>query len=76
VNELLSVGPVAVAQQTPLAVISAPPLAVIFPPVTADDKVIEVTSTVVSVGTTIATVVNDTSDPYAVPTLLVAYALT
>ena len=60
----------------PLTVIAPPPSAVIFPPDTAVVKVIEVTAVVVRVGTAIGLVVNETSFPYAVPALLVAYART
>jgi len=72
VIELLIVGDDVVAQQTPFAVMAALPSDDIFPPEIAVVKVIEVTATVVSVGTTIGVVVNDTSFPYAVPALLVA----
>jgi hypothetical protein len=64
-----------VLQQMPLTVIKAPPLEVIVPPDTAVVRVIEVTATVVRVGT-VATVVNEISLPYAVPALFVAYART
>ena len=64
-----------VAQQTPLAVIVPPPSAVTFPPETAVVKVIEVTAVVVRVAA-VGLVVNETSFPYAVPALLVAYART
>ena len=76
VIKLLMVGVAVVAQQTPLAVMAPPPLAVIFPPETAVVKVIEVTAVVVRVASTIWPVVNETSFPYAVPALLVAYART
>ena len=70
------VGVAVVAQQTPLAVTDPPPSAVIFPPEAAVVRVIEVTAVVVRVGITIWLVVNETSFPYAVPALLVAYART
>jgi hypothetical protein len=76
VIKLLVVGVAVVAQHTPLAVMVPPPSAVIFPPETAVVKVIEVIAVVVRVGTTIWFVVNETSFPYAVPALLVAYART
>jgi len=47
------VGPVVRAQQTPFAVIAPFPSDVIFPPEIAVVAVIEVTATVVRVGTTI-----------------------
>ena len=72
VKEFVMVGAVVVAQQTPLAVTAPPPSAVTFPPETAVVKVIEETSVVVRVASTIGVVVNVTSVPYAVPTLLVA----
>jgi hypothetical protein len=72
VKELAMVGVDVVAQQTPLAVMAPLPSAVIFPPETAVVKVIAETSVVVRVGITIGVVVNVTSFPYAVPTLLVA----
>ena len=72
VKELVVVGVEVVAQQTPLAVMAPFPSEVIFPPETAVVKVIEETIVVVTVGTTIGVVVNVTSFPYAVPTLLVA----
>ena len=64
-----------VPQQTPLTVITAPPLEVIVPPETADVEVIEVTAVVVRV-VVVVEVVNETSFPYAIPALFVAYALT
>jgi hypothetical protein len=76
VIELVIVGPVVVAQQTPLAVTVPFPSLDIFPPETADVNVIDVIAVVVKVATTIGVVVKVTSFPYAVPTLLVAYALT
>jgi hypothetical protein len=72
VLESVMVGFAAVAQQVPLAVIVPPPSEMIFPPETAVVKVIEETTVVVRVATTIRVVVNVTSFPYAVPTLLVA----
>ena len=51
---------------------AALPSEVIFPPETAVVKVIKETTVVVTVGITIGDVVNVTSFPYAVPTLLVA----
>jgi hypothetical protein len=59
----LIVGPVVVAQQTPLAVIAPPPSVEIFPPDTADVKVIEVVAVVVRIGATIAIVVKVNSSP-------------
>jgi len=76
VIKLLMVGLAVVDQQTPLAVMVPPPAEVIFPPETAVVIVIEVTAAVVRVGTTIVEVVNETSFPYAVPALLVAYERT
>jgi hypothetical protein len=64
------------AQQTPLAVMFAPPSAVIFPPEDAVETVTKVAVVVVRVASTIWLVVNDTSFPYAVPALFVAYART
>ena len=61
-----------VDQQTPLAVTEAPPSAEMFPPAVAVVRRIAEAAVVVSVGTTISLVVNETSFPYAVPTLLVA----
>jgi hypothetical protein len=75
VKELVMVGDAVVAQQTPFAVTAALPSEVIFPPETAVVKAIEVTAVVVRAGTTSDVVVNVTSLPYAVPALLVAYAL-
>jgi hypothetical protein len=72
VKELVIVGVVVVAQQTPLAVTAPPPSADIFPPETAVVKVTEERAVVVRVASTIGVVVNVTSVPYAVPTLLVA----
>jgi hypothetical protein len=69
------VGVAVVAQQTPFAVTAALPSAVIFPPETAVVRVIELTAVVVREGTTSDVVVTITSFPYAVPALLVAYAL-
>ena len=70
------VGFALVDQQTPLAVTAAPPSVVIAPPEVAVVSVMAVTSAVVTVGATSAVVVNETSFPYAVPALLVAYART
>jgi len=64
-----------VLQQTPLAVIAPPPSFDIFPPLPAVVYEIPETAVVVNVGS-ITLVVNVRSDPYAVPTELVAYALT
>jgi hypothetical protein len=72
VKELVMVGAVVIAQQTPFAVIAALPSEVIFPPETADVKEIAVIATVVKVGTNIGEVVTVISFPYAVPALLVA----
>lgn len=66
------VGLVLVDQQIPLAVTDAPPSSLILPPDDADVKVIELTAVVVNVGNWRSWVVNVTSLPYAVPTLLVA----
>jgi hypothetical protein len=52
-----------VAQQVPLAVTAPPPSDVIFPPAVAVVKVIAVALVVVSVGATIAAVVNEISFP-------------
>jgi hypothetical protein len=76
VLSLLTVGLAVVAQQTPLAVTAAPPSAEILPPEEAVVKVVAEIAVVVRVGATIAAVVKETSFPYAVPTLFVAYALT
>lgn len=57
------VGLADVDQQIPLAVTAPPPLSVILPPDTADVRVIELTAVVVSVGTRISPVVNETSSP-------------
>ena len=61
-----------VDQQTPRAVILAPPLSVIVPPETAVAEVIDETTVVVIVGMIIGFVVNESSLPYEVPTLLEA----
>src|SRR5450759_2538013 len=61
-------------QQIPLTVITAPPLEAILPPETAVVKVIEVAAVVVRVATAIELVVNESSSPYAVPVVFVAYA--
>jgi hypothetical protein len=63
VKELVMVGVEVVAQQTPLAVMAPLPSEVIFPPETAVVKVIEETTVVVRVATTIGDVVNDISLP-------------
>ena len=76
VLELVIVGFAVVAQHVPLAVTAPPPSTVIFPPAVAVVNVIAVAAVVVSVGTTIEVVVNETSFPYAVPALFVAYART
>ena len=72
VLEPVVVGPVVVAQQTPLAVTAPPPSALTFPPDVAVVRVIAEATAVVRVGTTTAVVVNERSFPYAVPALLVA----
>jgi hypothetical protein len=74
VFELRVVGLAVIAQQTPLAVTVPPPSAVIFPPETAVVRPIEVTAVVVRVATPTEVVTNETSLPYAVPAMLVAYA--
>ena len=61
-------------QQTPLAVTVAPPSDVTLPPLVAVVWVMFVTAAVVRIGR--VKVVNDNWFPYAVPALLVAYALT
>ena len=71
----LSVGDEAVDQQTPRAVMPAPPSSVMFPPETAVVVPGELTPEVVRVGITAGSVVNESSLPYDVPILLVAYAL-
>jgi hypothetical protein len=70
------VGFAVVDQQEPLSVIALPPSAIIFPPVTAAVKVTELDEVVVNAGIKIGLDVNETSFPYAVPALFVAYALT
>ncbi|MBK7712987.1 MAG: hypothetical protein IPJ37_20165 [Bacteroidales bacterium] len=70
-----TVGLAVVDQQIPLAVTAAPPSVEIFPPEAAVLNEIAETAVVARVGTTSSLVVTDTSFPYAVPTLLVAYAL-
>jgi hypothetical protein len=65
------VGLADVLQHTPRAVTAAPPSAVTFPPDAAVVAAIEVAFVVVTVGR-FASAVNETSLPYAVPTLLVA----
>lgn len=57
------VGLADVDQQTPRTVTFPPPLSVILPPDTAVVRVIELAAVVVSVGTTISPVVNETSLP-------------
>jgi hypothetical protein len=74
VLEPVIIGLAVKAQQTPLAVMFEPPSAVIFPPEEAVETVTEVAVVVVRVASAIWVVVNDTSFPYAVPALLVAYA--
>ena len=69
-----TVGPVLVLQQTPRAVTAAPPSLVTFPPPDAADDVMPVIELVVTVGKAVA-VVMVIWVPYAVPMLLVAYAL-
>jgi hypothetical protein len=71
----LIVGDDVVAQQTPRAVIAPPPLSVILPPDTAVAEVIDVMTEVEMAGIIIGFVVNESSAPYDVPTLFVAYAL-
>ena len=74
VFELLTVGLVAVLQQTPLAVTAAPPSSVTLPPETALVEVIEDTELVVTVGvvTVVGFVIKFTFEPYDVPLLFVA----
>ena len=64
-----------VLQHTPLAVTVAPPSEVTVPPLVAVVWVIEEMAVVVTVGTA-GEVVKLSWLPYAVPALLVAYALT
>ena len=68
----LIVGDDVVAQQIPQAVTDAPPLSVIVPPDTAVADVIDETIVVVRVAIIIGFVVNESSLPYEVPTLLEA----
>src|SRR5664280_640626 len=68
----LIIGDGLVPQQIPRAVIIAPPLSVMFPPDTAVDEVIDETIVVVGVAISIGFVVNESSLPYDVPTLLEA----
>lgn len=68
------VGFMEVLQQIPLDVTVVPPSATTLPPQIADVVVIDVTAIVVTVG--MVCVLNDITDPYAVPIALVAYALT
>jgi hypothetical protein len=63
VNELVIVGAVVVAQQTPFAVMAAFPSDVIFPPEAAVVKVIAVTAVVVSEGNKMGVDVKVTSFP-------------
>jgi hypothetical protein len=63
-----------VDQHTPRTVMLPPPPSVIFPPETAVEEVTELAAVVVSVASPTGLVVNEISLPYAVPTLLVAYA--
>jgi hypothetical protein len=76
VNASLIVGLAISAQQTPLAVTLAPPVAEIFPPEVAVVYVTAVGTVVVRVGTDKRLVENETSFPYPVPALFVAYART
>jgi hypothetical protein len=76
VKALLVVGLSVVAQQTPFAVTGAPPEAEIFPPEVAVVYVTADGTVVVIVGTDKRLVENDTSFPYPVPALFVAYART
>jgi hypothetical protein len=64
-----------VLQQTPRAVTEAPPSLVIFPPEAAVVEVTDETVAVIIVGIVVP-VVKLSWAPYAVPTLLVAYART
>ena len=68
----LIVGDDVVAQQIPRAVIVPSPSSVMFPPETADAEVIDETAVVVRVAIIAGLVVNESSLPYEVPTLLVA----
>ena len=72
---LLTVGFCEVLQHTPRAVTEAPPVAVTLPPQVAVVDAMLLTVLVVTVGA-IVEVVKDLCVPYAVPTLLVAYART
>jgi hypothetical protein len=69
------VGPVEILQQTPRTVTEAPPSLVMLPPLLAVVAVTEVIAVVVRAGVT-ALVAKLSSFPYAVLTLLVAYART
>ena len=60
VVKLAVVGLVLVDQHTPLAVTAAPPSSVTFPPEAADVWVIALITAVVTVGSSIASVVNET----------------
>ena len=74
VFELAVVGLVVVLQHTPRSVTVPPPSSVMFPPVMAEDELMSVTATVVSVATPAggSWVVKLTWSPYEVPTELVA----
>jgi len=72
----LVVGDEVNAQHIPLEVTAPPPLSEIFPPETADDDVIDVIAVVVRVAGCTGRVVKESSFPYAVPAVFVAYALT
>jgi len=74
----VATGLAVILQHTPRAVTVAPPSAVTLPPPAADVVVIDEITVVVTVGNATADVVEvkDSSLPYAVPTLFVAYALT
>jgi len=61
-------------QQAPFEVMAVPPSELIFPPDTAVVWPIEVAAIVERVVTPVGIVVNETSFPYPVPELLVAYA--
>ena len=71
---LLMVGLCEVLQHTPRAITVAPPSAVTLPPEVAVAVPMLLAAVVVTVGK--AKVVKETSLPYTVPTLLVAYART
>ena len=59
-------------QQTPRTVIAPPPSEVILPPLVAVVPAFKVMAVVVIVARTGALVVNEISDPYAVPEVFVA----